>query len=111
MAISFEYSRGETIKIGLGIEDNDPDVVVTSVQAHLRPAARGTRVVDPLAPLAAVFEVIPAENGWHFVLPPEVSAALAPGRYLTDALLTLDSGDVIITDALPINIVTAATVQ
>lgn len=108
MSTPFEYSIGETIKVCLDVKKGDMDDIA-DVVAHLRKTHGSTRLVSPDAPLAAVFEVLPREEGWDLVIDAQTSATLTPGQYLTDAKLTLDGGDVIITTPLPIHLVPAVT--
>lgn len=114
MALAFEYSIGETIKVCLDAVGDDISIIET-VQAQLRRATGSSRIIDPNAILAAEFEVVeraavggdPA--GWDLIIDAAVSAELLPGHYLTDAKLTLIGGEVLKTSPLSINLVPAVT--
>lgn len=116
MGTAFEYSCGETMEVALDITGGTGSISdVASITAQIRKSARGVRVVDPEAALIATLSVSarPHVNGqldgWILSLPAATTATLVPGYYLIDARITLNSGGVIITDQLPVQLIPAVT--
>lgn len=108
--------RGETLRIYL----DDPDGLaarVTAIAADLRPGTVWPHNVSQSSPAVATLEVERREaeghqsGGWTFTLGPEATLALPVRSLVIDARLTLDSGDVVVTEAVALRVIEPATVR
>lgn len=113
--VTYTFARGETILVGLAVEQGTMNMV-TGVTARLRrlPDDGGT-TLDPDAPVAATF--LPTERqaegdipaGWNLMIPSATSLNIPAGAYLADARLGVGSG-FNVTDPIRIEIYEPATV-
>lgn len=97
----YKFQRGEPIVIGREVVSGDP--AGYTIAAVLKKTA-GQIVPKAETIAAASFNVTfePADGAdtarWVMIIPAEVSAALAPGHYVTDAKFLLDGDVAQITD-------------
>ena len=95
----YAFPRGATIVLAIeAIGAGAAELAGIDASAVLKRAAHGRGVPAPDAPIAATFAVTerPAGPGvgagWAFTIPAEVSAALDPGLYVTNAVFALPGG-------------------
>lgn len=110
----YTFQRGEDVKLMLeavGAELADL-AIVESIDALIKKVAGAGHLPANSAPVAASFtsEAVEAQGdvgaGWLLTLDATQSAALTPGFYATNAILTLaEGGGVEITDPLTFRIV------
>lgn len=112
--MSWVFQRGEDIRVLLEAEGAvAADLVGITVTAELKAAKYGRAPVGD-APAALTFTVTAAAEqagigaGWMLTAPAALTADLAPGGYVTNAVLTFPGDGVEKTDALAITIEPAA---
>lgn len=113
------FAIGATILIGIEAAGaSDQDLIGATCNAVLKAAVEtvdGFTVPPADAPEIASFAVVSRAYsadvgpGWDLQISPDVSAGLAPGTYVTNAVLTLASGFVVKTGSLIITMTQATS--
>lgn len=115
---TYLFARGEEIVVALDVVTGDPDAVDATV-AKMRKLEAGRNDLEPLAAVAAEFDVTdreadelavpPTPAGWTLTVSAGVSATLETGRYLADAQQSM-LGILVTHDPIVIEIYEPATV-
>lgn len=113
--MTYKLTRGATCS--LAFEDVEGgDLTGATCRADLKKALNGGAPGD-LAEVVATFTVTLTDEvtpggwaGFYLTLSPEQTAALTPGNYVTDAMVTLASGYRKPTDVVQITVVERVTV-
>jgi len=98
------FQRGETLSLALDVVTGDP-ALVTAVSAVIRRSTNGA-VSGPATPLVTSFAAASGAEPARWLVTLIDTSALAPGKWLVDARLTIGTGT-IITDPCPVTIVEA----
>jgi hypothetical protein len=115
--MTWTIRRGEAITVMADDVGGRADDVL-EVRAHLRPGNRSTRMPDPAADAAAVFEIterassgVDDPGGWTLFIGADACNDLDVGFYLFDLRLVFGPNQDGVTPLVPVEIVEPATVR
>lgn len=106
MKANYIIRAGEPLSLDLLVQEGDINDI-TMVSAVLKKAGPNLSVPPVNSPTLATFEVTDLaapDLGWNFYLDDNITVALAPGYYITNARLDLVSGGPLKTDPVTIEI-------
>jgi hypothetical protein len=110
---TYVFTRGEDIAVALDAVSGDV-ATVSAISAALKPIPGWRAVLPAGTPAAAMFIITPRAAatdipaGWTLLIPALVSATLAVGNYVADALLHV-AGGTAITEQIGIRLKEAVT--